>query len=620
MATAKPGAFRPFKDPVMTAGMSMETESAVEFSDGVGEESQRPVTPSKPEDKFVLVERRQLRLKAFIPIAVFGPEGTSMVTRRARLDTAYKGVVAPISTPTIQRIRLPNEETERCFVVEVGHHSQLEALLRCGMQGQDENEKIYFQELTEGQQRGDQERTVEIVSLSILTKAAEVQATLSRWGEIENVVMGFNAKKSMATATVKFEDAQAVQRMNSEQVTCVIIGNDSGVIYRLGVKPIVADKSLTMKLASLPLGYTPREVASLLGDGNFFSIVMPLHPRLRKRQMDAYITFQSTAQKDTQTIKRWTIGSKSTQWVSPETPTCFGCGGPGHKVGKECAEHMKRTNMRQARRENVQMVSPMMQRQGQTQTKKDETGKQGPRPLNGTGNRSYSQAVGGMQRSPRVIAPATVKAAPPAAMSDETANLTAALRAAEERAESAIRMCHALTNKIGYFESLIIALENKLDAYFIKLLPEWAPSSLPFGPQSQDSQRPPLQATRGEKRKLEEDRNKQLAQERLRKEGEFRRSGTYNGESSSRRSDSVVTQTPEANRAYTQSNPATPNYMKEFTVDPALLSGSFTSSYSSYGTGTPTQSEYVPTATQPSFGSSIPQEQLEEAMEDDEDF
>ncbi|KAF9538672.1 hypothetical protein BGW38_009978, partial [Lunasporangiospora selenospora] len=127
MGPPKSSGFRPFQDPVPS--IQMETESIPDSVENA--EVEHPSSPAVSDNEFIKVDRRQKRLKAFIPVLAFGKEETSMNTRRTLLGQTYKGVVAPISAPTIRWLRLDDNEPERCFVVEVGYRSQMDTLLRC---------------------------------------------------------------------------------------------------------------------------------------------------------------------------------------------------------------------------------------------------------------------------------------------------------------------------------------------------------------------------------------------------------------------------------------------------------------------------------------------------------
>ncbi|KAF9943626.1 hypothetical protein BGZ70_005697, partial [Mortierella alpina] len=217
----------------------------------------------------------------------------------------------------------------------------------------------------------------------------QIVAALTKYGTVERVVMGFNLIKSMATAHVVFTTADAVNDMIKREITCVIVGQDTGMVARLGDTRPAIDHKLTLKLTHLPFGCTPRDVAEGLADFGYFGVTMPLDPNTKRRKMEAFVYFAH--KKDQQEIRNVnfqfgtdTKDEKTTAWAEPSTSTCYGCGAVGHRSNK-CEIVSEQQSIRQLRQKNANLIAPfkqaskapVQQKAGQPSTKAQITAAKG---------------------------------------------------------------------------------------------------------------------------------------------------------------------------------------------------------------------------------------------------
>jgi hypothetical protein len=317
------------------------------------------------EQPFVQVPTKQHRANCQIETAAFGDEKTPLRTRLHRLKECLAGVANPLRTPSVRHMLQEDGSSVPFFVFEIGEHSEREALTKMAITSPDGSASWPFLLLSEDQQKAEVSRTIDIRSLSFDTKEHQIVAALTKYGAIERVVMGFNLIKSMATAHVVFTTAEAVNDMIKREITCVTVGQDTGMVARLGDTRPAIDHKLTLKLTHLPFGCTPRDVAEALADFRYFGVTMPLDPNTKRRKMEAFVYFAHS--QDQKEIRKGnfqfgtdTKDEKTTAWAEPNTSTCYGCGAVGHRSNK-CEIVSEQQSIRQLRKKNANLISPSKQ-------------------------------------------------------------------------------------------------------------------------------------------------------------------------------------------------------------------------------------------------------------------
>ncbi|KAF9185793.1 hypothetical protein BGZ51_002437 [Haplosporangium sp. Z 767] len=125
------------------------------------------------------------------------------------IKTNLRKITTIIGYPDLEF--LPDSEAAAILpyvVFEVSTAEQLEATARAGFlvpQEGGEPIKVYYQKYTHIHHEQHESRRVTLKSMAWNTKADDVHAAMAAWGTVASVRMGFNAQKSMATATVHFQ-------------------------------------------------------------------------------------------------------------------------------------------------------------------------------------------------------------------------------------------------------------------------------------------------------------------------------------------------------------------------------------------------------------------------------
>ncbi|KAI1293970.1 hypothetical protein EDD11_008295 [Mortierella claussenii] len=250
-----------------------------------------PETQKALEDEasFVTVSRRKPRPNVMIPTAAFGDTSVTLKTKRAMLAARIKGLALPLGQPTVQGLQVAGQTTESYFVFEVGSETEIEALRKAGVTQQREGQddlSFYFQIMTDAQHAAEEGRNVEIMSLQYTTTGAEVKTAMAVYGEVESVSISAHAK-------VVYVSAAAVNKMIADNVTLVFVRHDSGIVVRRGLQTVTYDKTLSKKMAHLPLGIIPRELTRALqgAKGIFCGVIMPLNMYTKQRLPQGYVLF-----------------------------------------------------------------------------------------------------------------------------------------------------------------------------------------------------------------------------------------------------------------------------------------------------------------------------------------
>ncbi|KAF9404176.1 hypothetical protein BGZ76_007058, partial [Entomortierella beljakovae] len=219
--------------------------------------------------------------------------------------------------------------------------------------------RTYFTEYTEAEQTAHQNRVVKLKALAWNTQADDVHAAMTRWGVVSSVTTGFNAKKTMGTAVVVFENEKSIQDMLDRNITSLVIGKDTAAVAQIGAKTVTEDRTLTKKLAHLPGWFTPADVLKLLdriktqdGWGVCQSVSMPVDPLTKRTCPEAFVYFYNRQQWELVKNKVFTIEGKSTMWIEPDQPTCRTCGHPNH-YQRDCVIFQRRKEITAIRRVNT---------------------------------------------------------------------------------------------------------------------------------------------------------------------------------------------------------------------------------------------------------------------------
>ncbi|KAK5822306.1 hypothetical protein F5H01DRAFT_363534 [Linnemannia elongata] len=118
------------------------------------------------------------------------------------------------------------------FQVYSGHEASIAS--EHGGKSKNSADPVLFSLFTPETKALQQGRVIKLTSLGFDTTANHVTAALSKYGPIESVRTGFNAKATMATATVTFRSDLAVQSIKEQNKTCLRVRDDVGTLTLLG--------------------------------------------------------------------------------------------------------------------------------------------------------------------------------------------------------------------------------------------------------------------------------------------------------------------------------------------------------------------------------------------------
>ncbi|KAF9944758.1 hypothetical protein BGZ72_001987 [Mortierella alpina] len=333
-----------------------EAGSAMDDSDDNGE----------PAHPYIEVPYKEHRANCMIETAAFGDEPSSLKTKLHRLMECLAGTAVPLRTPSVRHLLTEDASSVPFFVFEIGDNAEREILLGQGINSPDGSKSWSFLPLTVEKQKAEKSRTIDLRSLQYDTKDYNIVAALRRYGKVERVEMGFNQTKSMATARVVFTSEKAVQDMIDRGITCVLVGQDTGIVARLGESRPKFVPALTLKLTHLPFGYTPYDVAEALSQFPIFGVTMPLDPNTRSRKMEAFVYFSTKEDQELAQEQEFHLGKadnlKIAAWAGATESTCYGCGAVGHRSNK-CDVRSNFMAIRQQRQRNATLISPTKQQQ-----------------------------------------------------------------------------------------------------------------------------------------------------------------------------------------------------------------------------------------------------------------
>jgi hypothetical protein len=316
------------------------------------------------EPEFIVVSRTKATYRLKFPVSCFD-QGASLTTMSKWTADTLK-TVASIKPKSFSLETIPNANNpeEKFIVFQVFTAYEAEAACKHG--GEDkEGNVIHFEAFTPEAQALQQGRILKISNLSYDTTEDHIRAALSKYGEIEVARPSFNVKATMITATVIYKTAKSIQALKDLNTTYVQVRDDIATVTWLGNEPVHFDALLTKKLARLPIGITPVEIANCFCHPEqenlnskripFHSIVMPRNIYTNKRQPEALIQFSSLEQQQIATSAAVVIGSHETCWTTFSQPTCRHCGDPTHFISN-CIIKSSSASASAGRRSNIQTI------------------------------------------------------------------------------------------------------------------------------------------------------------------------------------------------------------------------------------------------------------------------
>lgn len=357
---------RPFMDESNTTDKEMEDIFPSQVLNTQEEEDLLKIinhTEFSPTPEFIIVDRRK-KFFVMIPASAVCAGKPNLRKIADKIQSVLAKFATIIGQPVIRFMPKENEDPECFVVIEVGSGDQCKAACKGGFTyiKEDGSEgKTNFQEYTETAQVEQESRVVRLKALAWNTKASDIHAAMKKWGPVQSVSMGFNAKKTMATAVVIFKELTSVQNMLKENITWITIAKDAGAVAQLGTQHFKEDRNLTKKLAHLPEWYTPLDVVNLFRDPKAEGkqlcrhITMPVDPISKRRHPEAFVYFNN--EEDWQRAKHlvFNINGKKTIWVDTAKPTCRTCGHPEH-MQKECQVYRNRKELALTRKANTQAM------------------------------------------------------------------------------------------------------------------------------------------------------------------------------------------------------------------------------------------------------------------------
>ncbi|KAF9569946.1 hypothetical protein EC968_002424 [Mortierella alpina] len=349
--TAPIGAVASFND--------ITTNASPSSPEGAGNPSPLAVQTAAPSSNVITVPYRKYRANCMIQTAAFDDGKSSTKLKLQLLMESLAGIAIPLRTPSVQYMLVEDKSSVPFFVFEIGDSAGLALLLTKGIESADGTEMWPFLPLSVEKQKAEERRSIDIRSLQYDTEAHQIRAAMAKFGPVEHVKMGFNLIKSMATARVTFSTEDAVTGMIARKITCISVGQDTGLIARLGETRPDFNPDLTLKLTHLPRGCTPCDVVEALADLSYFGITMPLDPKTRRRRTEAYVYFSNAEEQRSAREQDYQLrkSERITTWAELKANVYDSCGAVGHK-SKKCDISLQEASIRQRCIRNVDLISP----------------------------------------------------------------------------------------------------------------------------------------------------------------------------------------------------------------------------------------------------------------------
>ncbi|KAF9119376.1 hypothetical protein BG015_006359, partial [Linnemannia schmuckeri] len=236
------------------------------------------------EPEFVVVTRSKTTYWLQFPVSCFDDGASLTAMANWTIGTLKKVATVKPKSFAIETLPSATGAQEKFLIFQVYTLHEAEAACKHGSKDNTGN-VTRFAIYTPEAQAAQQGRMLKIMSLSFDTTADQIEAALSKYGAIESVRTSFNAKATMITATVIYVSATTIETLKAQHTTYMQVRDDIATVTWLGNQPVHHNNLLTMKLAHLPIGINPVEIARLFAhpdpeDPNaaaipFHSIVMP---------------------------------------------------------------------------------------------------------------------------------------------------------------------------------------------------------------------------------------------------------------------------------------------------------------------------------------------------------
>ncbi|KAG0196191.1 hypothetical protein BGX28_010454 [Mortierella sp. GBA30] len=183
------------------------------------------------------------------------------------------------------------------------------------------------------------ERTVEVYGLHPRIEEFRIRTAMSRFGEIENVTTRPCTKGIKLTASVVFSEVDDVKKIKELGLTSIYVGKDLARLRKIGGEMVNWELRFVAKLSCLPLGTTPMDLHSLLGEGKADFLTVPKifakQGRLVRHQREAFVYFPSEKVMEEMTATPVSIGEAEAFWGTIEEKRCRECSKIGH-LQREC--------------------------------------------------------------------------------------------------------------------------------------------------------------------------------------------------------------------------------------------------------------------------------------------
>ncbi|KAF9955451.1 hypothetical protein BGZ70_010236 [Mortierella alpina] len=329
-------------------GADIVSGSVVPFNDvNINTEVSSSSTPHQlttPESIETFKVPKRLQHRAMIEACAM-PK-CSLVKLGDAIQRHLRTLATVVGSPEIILLPKDNDSgpVEPYVVFEVLTNRQLTAISRSGViinMGLESTPTTFlYRTYTLQHQQQHESRRVSLKAMAFITTADDVKVSMAAWGKVAHVKLGYNAQKSMRTATVIFEDPAAVAAMITAKITCLAVGRSGDVacVAQMGAVVVSIDFSLTKKLTQLPPYFKPTDVVKIFEsiptlNGAFpcQGITMPMDVRTKRRQPHAFIYFETVEQWQRARHLVFVLDKYKTAWADVRTNLYRVCSSPAHK-------------------------------------------------------------------------------------------------------------------------------------------------------------------------------------------------------------------------------------------------------------------------------------------------
>ena len=442
------------------------------------------------QPEFVTVTNKRTVHWLKFPVSCFAQGFPENKMIKWAIETLKKVATPKPNSFAVTKLPQAKGDPEPFLIFQVYTEHEAKAACEHGATNE-EGQVIKFGIFTPEAQALQQGRVLKIISLSFDTTANQIAAALSIYGSVESVATKFNAKATMINATVIFKSADAIDSFEKDNRAYIQVRDDIGTVTWMGSKNIPYDRSLTMKLACLPIGSTPVEIMRCLNEQfntpnavqAFHSITMPLNLYTKKRQSEAYIHFSSLQQRTLLTAKPLMINTYPTCWAEVNEPICRHCGHPSHFV-LDCPVKSGSDNVMSLRRAHIAVIKGSTQTLSTAprpftqvpNTNTPTTTRKQPSFARATSTKSYASAAsasknrGSAASNPITIGTPTPSASPssptgaaPTATSKATSAIAATAKTALRPGAANVSLVSTSTpvNWVSFFNTQVARLEQQ---------------------------------------------------------------------------------------------------------------------------------------------------------------